>query len=86
MNFSLKIPILIINCLTMLWLAVILLGDSIDDFSGLLFVGVILFLIIYNAYAFLVCKVFKKMAITTKLGLFLLLLIFPFLVVLHLTT
>ncbi len=80
-KFILLLPTRLINCLIFIWVFSIYLGDGKDDFLGILFIAVLIFIIFFNIYAIFLCNIFSGFEKGLIYIVYVLLLIIPFVIV-----
>jgi hypothetical protein len=77
-KLKLMLPIILINCFVIIWVLSIYFGDEIDDFAGIFFIGILIFMICFNIYSIVLYKIFFGFEKPKTQILFCLLLIIPF--------
>ena len=77
-KLKLMLPIILINCFVIIWILSIYFGDGIDDFLGIFFIGILIFMICFNIYSIILYRIFSGFEKVKMHILFLVLLIIPF--------
>ena len=83
-----KYSIILINAIVILWLLKVIYFDESSDVIGIFTIGTIIFLIIYNLYAWLILYLSNKIKMNKYLNYvaFYTLLIIPFLILYYMTS
>jgi len=89
MNFKIK-AIFFINIIVVVWILKVIFFDALNDNSGILIIGTLLFLLAFNFYAYLIYLAFVNLLKVSNGSihklLYLIVLLLPFFVIWRMTS